>query len=83
MTHLTEEYEKLQKRPPQVITKVEKVVEHVEVIPSDYEYYKKQCSEYSMQISTLNLQIHELHESHETIKRHGKKHEDGKKQLQI
>ena len=46
MTHLTEEYEKLQKRPPQVITKVEKVVEHVEVIPSDYEYYKKQCSDY-------------------------------------
>jgi len=37
---ITVEYESLKRRPPQVITKVEKVVEHVEVIPHDYEEIK-------------------------------------------
>jgi len=34
------EYESLKRKPPQVVTKVEKVVEKVEVIPDDYEEIK-------------------------------------------
>ena len=41
LEHLSNEYDALVRRPPQVITKVEKVVEKVEVIPSDYEFIKK------------------------------------------
>ena len=40
------------KKPAKVVTKIEKVVENVEVIPSDYEHYKVMCSEYLSQIST-------------------------------
>jgi hypothetical protein len=37
---LIEEYDNLRKRPAQVITKVERVVDRVEVIPHDYEELK-------------------------------------------
>ena len=36
------------KKPAKVVTKIEKVVENVEVIPSDYENFKRLCSEYSI-----------------------------------
>ena len=38
--HLTIEFDSFKRIPPKVITKVEKVVEHVEVIPHDYEEIK-------------------------------------------
>jgi hypothetical protein len=43
--------------------------------------YKKKCSDYSIQISNLEHRLDEVHEEKETVKRHGKSHEDGKKKL--
>jgi hypothetical protein len=37
------------------------------------------CTEYSIHITTLESRLTEINEEHETVKRHGKKHEDGHK----
>lgn len=84
---LTIEYETLKSRPPEVVTKTETKV--VEKIPGDYENLKRtvsslqtRCSEYESKCSSLESELHILHEEKETVKRHGKKHEEKTKFLQ-
>jgi len=53
LLYITEQYESYKRRAPQVITKVEKVVEKVEVIPHDYDEIKFHLEHLSIEYDAL------------------------------